>query len=251
MSSIASASAAPRVTTPRAAPTLKPKKLRCVTLPGTTAKTCARKPPRDRWTKGWWADATEYRVLDAKLSGHTTLSVPSDGQQSFSGAGDVTLTAARGFRGTLKLPARRGSAAPSVLRATPVTSTAVSTAEWLTPDGPVGCGVDEQTGANYAPNALTGIVAARPSDGTISIQWAFITAPIRCPDEGTTSNPTVPEIPSEALTTRYPASALRNADLVELPVNVEWSRTSGSEETRLTHTLRGSIVLQRVARKAG
>jgi len=250
---VASAVAAstPRAAAPQAAPTLKPKKLRCVTLPGTTAKTCARKPFRDRWTKGWWADPTQYRVITGKLLGRTTLGVPSDGYQSFSGEGFVQVFAARGFRGTLKLPARKEGVAASVIQATPVTATAVSSGEWLTPDGPVRCSVDQKTGAGCAPNAITGIVAAGPSDGTISIQWAIITAPFRCPEGENHPNPAVPEMPSEAFTTRYPASALRNADLLELPVKVEWSRTSGSEETHLTHTLRGSIVIQRVHHKIG
>jgi Ca2+-binding RTX toxin-like protein len=233
---------------PDAPPLLRPKRLRCSDLPK-TVKGCKGRPVRDAWTKGWWADPTRYRVVDARFSGHTTLEVPSNGHESFFGEGYVQVAARPGFDAAFRIPARRGGVAVGVFSARPVTSKALSDAKWLTEDGPVPCGVSQAAGAAYAPNAVTGVVAVRPADKTISIQWGYVTAPFRCAEDSALDVPTVPAMPSEALTTRYPASAFRNAEALRLPVRLSWSRTSGSEGTRLTHTLNGSISILRVNHK--
>ncbi len=234
-----------------AATTLTPQRPRCVQLPGGGKRLCAKRKVGDRWSKGWWFKPAEYRVIDASIFAHTTLRVPHDGFKSFAGEGYVTAKAKAGFHGTLKLPAQRSGPAVSVLRGTPVEGRAVSQGAWSTESGDFSCSVSTKVGRPLAPNALTGVVAASPATKTISIQWAVTTAPFRCPQQGQIANPTLPEIPSAALTTRYPASAFRGAELLKLPIKTTWTRTSGSEQSTVTLTLRGSITLQRVDHRIG
>jgi hypothetical protein len=93
---------------------------------------------------------------------------------------------------------------------------------------------------------LVGVVAARPKSREISIQWALWGAPFRCVSEGPVSNPTFPELPSEALTNRYAVAAFGRGDLLRLPVRTEWKTREESTGGTFRFRLFGSVILKRV-----
>lgn len=227
--------------------TLKPKPLRChVLLQGSGAEVCDKKPDPTRWKKGWWADPTSYRVIDANIYTEMDWEIPFDGYKSFGLHGFVSVNAKRGFEGTLKFPRRKPGVSTSVMTAGPVKGSAESEGAWTTEDGIFDCGVAPALGESYAPTSLTGIVAARPKSKEFSIQWAIYGAPVRCPTDGPVSNPTPPEIPSDAFTTRYPVAAFRKGEMFKLPVRGQWTHHDDAYGGELTIELGGSIVIRRV-----
>ncbi|HTU14944.1 MAG TPA: hypothetical protein VMF31_07085 [Solirubrobacterales bacterium] len=229
-----------------ATPKLQPRPIKCHQLQGSGPKVCSEKPGRIPWKNGWWADATKYKVIDANLYTETEWDIPSDGYKAFYGAGHVIVNARKGFGGTLKFPPKKRGVSVTVLSGSPVKSSAASAGGWVTDDGPFGCGVDEELGAGYAPSSLAGVVAANPKSKEISIQWAMPAAPFRCPSGVPVSNPTGIELPSSAVTTRYPVSAFRKGDLFRLPIRASWTHTDPGDNGVFTFSLVGSIVIERV-----
>lgn len=230
-----------------AAPKLgQPKPLTCHKLQGSGAKVCSDKPSRIPWSKGWWSKPAEYKVIDANLYTETEWDIPDDGYKAFYGGGHVILNARKGFKGTLKLPPRKAGVSTTILSGSPVKSSAASAGGWVTRDGPFGCGIDEEEGADWAPSSLVGVVAASPKKKEISIQWAMFAAPFRCPSEVPVSAPDSVELPSKALTSRYAVAAFRKGDLFRLPIRTKWIHTDPADNGVFTFTLTGSVVIERV-----
>lgn len=231
--------------------TLNPKPLACHKLQGNGKQVCDEKPGGAKWKNGWWADPTKYEVIDANLATETEIDIPFDGFKSFSGSGVVGLNARKGFRGTLEFPRKKPGVSTSILTGRPVAPFAYSTGGWDTKDGTYECGVNENLGLQYAPTALIGVVASRPRSKKISIQWGLWGAPFRCPTGVPVSNPTMPELPSAALTNRYPVAAFRKGDLLRLPIKANWHYWDESNEGVYEMRLFGSVILRRVHNQIG
>lgn len=224
--------------------TLKPKPVKCHKLQ-TGGQVCAKKPNPVKWSKGWWTDPTSYKVVDGNIYTEMEWEIPSDDYKAFGLTGYMSINAKKGFKGTLKFPARKKGVSASVMVAKPVRGSAYSEGGWTTKDGIYDCGVAESLGSKYAPTSLTGIVASSPKAKVFSIQWAIFGAPVRCGDEGP-MNPTSPEIPSDAFTTRYPVSAFRKGEMIRLPVRGEWNYRDDSYGETMKITLGGYVVIKRV-----
>ena len=114
---------------------------------------------------------------------------------------------------------------------------------WTTRDGTFGCGVSDQPA--YPPTSVAGVFAANQRKGTISVQWSVSPAGFRCPDDGP-ATPDFEELPSDAMTVHYKASGFRNAELLKLPVSIEWEGVRESDGTRLKLDWSGRVLLRRV-----
>lgn len=226
-------------------PALTPKPIACHKLQGNGRKVCDEKPGGARWKNGWWADPTKYRVIDANVATEMDWEIPFDGYKSFSLNGHVGLNARKGFRGTLQFPRRKPGVSTSILIGKPARPFAMSEGGWSTKDGWFDCGVGEKVGEQYGPKNLVGVVAARPRAGEIGIQWGLWGAPIRCPSDAPVSNPTPPEIPSEALTTRYSVASFRKGDLLRLPVKASWVHKDEAYGGVFKLRLFGNVILKR------
>jgi hypothetical protein len=245
----ASASAAPQPTARAAeidvvspAPKIvNPVKIRCVKPIG-RPKICGKRF-NDGWKRGWWSDPAVFEIVDARFFGDTELTVPDDEYKSFRGEGYTTIKAKAGFKGRVKLPRRNARIPVSVATAKPIDWTMRSLGAWTTPGGAYDCSVREPL--RQPPTGITGIFAANQRKGTISVQWSLTPAGFRCPDEGPL-NPDFDPLPSEAMTVQYRASGFRGAEMIKLPVSINWEGVRDSDGTRLKINWSGQVVLKRV-----
>ncbi len=220
---------------------MTPVKLRCAKLLR-GGRVCGKRFD-DSWKRGWWSDPAVFEIVDARFYGDTELEVPFDDYKSFKGEGYSTIKAAAGFKGRVKLP-RRGARVPvSVGTARPIKWTMQSIGAWTTTDGSYDCSV--RTQPQYPPTSVAGVFAANQRKGTISVQWSLSPAGFRCGDEGP-MDPDFEALPSEAMTVQYKASAFRGAELLRLPVSIEWEGVRESDGTRLKLDWTGQVVLRRV-----
>jgi hypothetical protein len=198
----------------------------------------------DSWKRGWWSDPAEFEIVDARFYGDTELTVPFDEYKSFRGEGYSSIKAKAGFKGKIKLP-RRGARVPaSVGVAKPIAWKMESIGAWTTVDGTYDCSVKTQPA--YPPTSVAGVFAADPNKGIISVQWSLSPAGFRCGDGEGPANPDFDPLPSEAMTVRYKASGFRNAELLRLPISIEWEGVRESDGTRLKLDWSGQVVLRRV-----
>ncbi len=220
---------------------LKAVKVRCVKLLR-GGRACGKRF-KDDWKRGWWSDPAKFEIVEAAFYGDTEMTVPFDDYKSFRGEGYTSIKAAKGFRGTLKLP-RRGALVPATpLVAKPAAWTMRSIGAWTTTSGTFGCNVDRYPSP---PTSIAGVVSADTEKGTIGIQWTLWPAGFACKGEGSPPNPDFPGLPSEAMSVRYKASAFRNAELIKLPVSIEWEGVRESDGTRLKLDWTGRVVLRRI-----
>jgi Ca2+-binding RTX toxin-like protein len=218
-----------------------PVKVRCVKPIG-RARICGKRFD-DSWERGWWSEPAVFEIVDARFYGDTELTVPFDEYKSFRGEGYSTIKAKAGFKGRIKLP-RRGARVPaSVGVAKPIAWRMESIGAWTTTDGSYDCSVRDQPA--YPPTSVAGVFAANQRKGTINVQWSLAPAGFRCGDEGP-MNPDFDALPSEAMSVQYKASAFRDAELLKLPIRIEWEGVRDSDGTRLKLDWSGQVVLRRV-----
>lgn len=219
-----------------------PVKVRCITA-SYGGQICGKRF-KDGWSRGWWSDPAEFEIVDVRLSGDTELTVPFDEYKSFQGEGYTTVKALDGVTGKVKLPSRTATVPVTAAVARPVEWKMHSVGGWTTEDGPVNCGVETQPTAPVT--SLAGIFSANPRKGTIAVQWSIVPAGFRCISEGPVSNPEFEALPSEAMTVQYRASGFRDAELLKLPINIEWEGVQEADGARLKLDWYGRVVLRRV-----
>jgi hypothetical protein len=222
-------------------------KLRCVNL-SYGGRACGKRFG-DRWEKGWWSDPAEFEIVDVRLHGDTEMTVPDDESKSFKGDGYTIVKATPGVRGKFRLPSRTATVPVSSAIAKPVTWKMESQGAWTTRDGVYGCGVRKQPAGQA--KTLAGAVSADKRKGTIRVQWSLVPAGFDCPEEGAISNPEFEGLPSEAMTVEYRAAGFRGAELLKLPVSIEWEGVQSGDDARLMLDWGGSVVLRRVHHRIG
>jgi len=218
-----------------------PVKVRCITV-SYGGRVCGKRF-KDEWSGGWWADPAEFEIVDVRLSGDTEMTVPFDEYKSFKGEGFTTVKALDGVTGKVKLPARSATVPVTAAVASPVEWKMQSVGAWTTEDGSVGCNATQPAGA---ATSFAGVFSANPRKGTIGVQWSIVPAGFRCLSEGPVSNPEFEALPSEAMTVQYRAAGFRNAELLKLPISIEWEGVQESDGARLKLDWFGRVVLRRV-----
>lgn len=220
---------------------IAPVKVRCAKIAG-GGRVCGKRF-KDDWSRGWWSDPAKFEIVDVRLSGDTELEVPDDDYKSFKGEGFSTVKAVDGITGKVKLPRRTARVPVTVGVAKPVAWKMQSIGAWTTDDGTFGCGVSTQP--QYPPTSFAGVFAANRKRGTISVQWSIVPAGFRCPDDGP-ATPDFDGLPSDAMTVHYKASGFRNAELLKLPVSIQWEGVRESDGTRLKLDWTGRVLLRRI-----
>ncbi|HYJ21524.1 MAG TPA: PASTA domain-containing protein [Solirubrobacterales bacterium] len=218
-----------------------PVKVRCINV-SYGGRVCGKRF-KDDWSRGWWADPAEFEIVDVRLSGDTEMTVPFDEYKSFKGEGFSTVKAQDGVNGKFRLPSRNATVPVTSAVARPVAWAMQSVGAWTTEDGSVGCNVIKPGGL---PTSFAGVVAADQRKGTISIQWSIVPAGFRCLAEGPVSNPEFEALPSEAMTVKYRAAGFRDAELLKLPISIEWEGVQESDGAHLKLDWFGRVVLRRV-----
>jgi hypothetical protein len=219
-----------------------PVKVKCVKL-SYGGRTCGQRLD-DKWKGGWWADPTRWEVVDVRIFAETKLEVPSDEYKEFSGEGIFTVKGTPATKGTVKLPARRGGSPVSVAMIKPVKQEMQSIGEWVTKDGSYGCGLKAKPG--QLSNAFVGAFAAKPDKGTISVQWTVSTAAFSCEGGSAVEAPSFEALPLEAMSVTYRAARFRDAELLKLPVNIDWEGVQSYDGARLLLDVSGRVILRRV-----
>ena len=240
----ATASAAPANPAAGASATeiVDPVKMRCINT-SYGGRVCG-KSFKDEWSGGWWSDPAVFEIVDVRLSGDTEMTVPFDEYKSFKGEGFTTVKAKKEVTGKVRLPSRNATVPVSAAVARPVEWKMQSLGAWTTVDGSVDCSV--RTQEPQPATTLAGVFSANPRKGTIGVQWSIVPAGFRCLSEGPVSNPEFEALPSEAMTVQYRASGFRNAELLKLPISIEWEGVQESDGARLKLEWFGRVVLRRI-----